>query len=94
MLCSEIMAKTNIPESIGKYQRFIEDVLKEDLRILHLKLQRINAELTDLIQQKHALKVITDKAVHPDGFKTQVKCLCFNFYELCASMLTFLDCAT
>lgn len=66
------MAKTNIPESIGKYQRFIEDVLKEDLRILHLKLQRINAELTDLIQQKHALKVITDKAVHPDGIKTQV----------------------
>ncbi|XP_069360550.1 protein UXT homolog [Maniola hyperantus] len=79
------MAETNINETLGKYQRFIDDVLKEDLRILHLKLQHINAELTDLIQQKHTLKVITNKSVHPNGFKSQVNIGCNFFMEACVT---------
>ncbi|XP_023954945.1 protein UXT homolog [Bicyclus anynana] len=75
------MAETKIDVTIGKYQLFIENVLKEDLRILHLKLQQVNAELTDLIQQKHTLKVITNKSVHPNGIKTQVNIGCNFFME-------------
>ncbi|CAG4984686.1 unnamed protein product [Colias eurytheme] len=75
------MSTLNIDETVLKYENLINDVLKEDLRILHLKLQQINAEISDLIQQKHSLKVITDKSVHPDGFKTQVNLGCNFFME-------------
>ncbi|CAK1552333.1 unnamed protein product [Leptosia nina] len=72
-------------QTITKYENFINDVLKEDLRVLHLKLEKINAELADLIQQKHALRVVTDKSVHPDGFKTQVNIGCNFFMEASVS---------
>ncbi|XP_039757775.1 protein UXT homolog [Pararge aegeria] len=75
------MPEVNIDSTIGKYEQYIENVLKEDLRILYLKLQKINAELTDLIQQKHTLKVIVDKSVHPNGIKTQVNIGCNFFME-------------
>ncbi|XP_038206599.1 protein UXT homolog [Zerene cesonia] len=75
------MSTLNIDETVLKYENFINDVLREDLRILHLKLQQINAEISDLIQQKHSLKVITDKKIHPDGFKTQVNLGCNFFME-------------
>ncbi|XP_022116616.2 protein UXT homolog [Pieris rapae] len=72
---------SNIENTITKYENFINDVLKEDLRIIHLKLGKVNAEVTDLIQQKHALRVITDKNMHPEGFKTQMNLGCNFFME-------------
>ncbi|XP_046971506.1 protein UXT homolog [Vanessa cardui] len=75
------MAKTNVNETISKYEQFINDVLKEDLRILDLKLQHVNAEIADMIQQRHSLKVLTDKKEHPNGFKTQVNIGCNFFME-------------
>ncbi|XP_047033735.1 protein UXT homolog [Helicoverpa zea] len=75
------MSNPNIEETILKYENFINDVLKEDLRNLELRLQQINAEIADLIQQKHTLKVITDKEIHPNGFKTQVNLGCNFFME-------------
>ncbi|XP_053613483.1 protein UXT homolog [Plodia interpunctella] len=75
------MPKLNIDESIAKYEHYINDVLKADLQVLHKKLQQVNAEISDLIQQKHTLKVITDKKMHPDGFKTQVNLGCNFFME-------------
>lgn len=78
---SVIMAKTNIDDTILKYENFINDVLKEDLRKLELRLQETNAEVADLIQQKHTLKVVTDKSMHPNGFKTQVNLGCNFFME-------------
>ncbi|KOB67980.1 Protein UXT-like protein, partial [Operophtera brumata] len=75
------MTNENVQETILKYEHFINDVLKEDLRVLEQRLQHINAEVSDLIQQRHALKVVTDKAVHPDGFKAQVNIGCNFFLE-------------
>lgn len=75
------MANPKIDETILKYENFINDVLKEDLKKLELRLQQVNAEVADLIQQKHTLKVITDKTVHPNGFKTQVNVGCNFFME-------------
>lgn len=75
------MAKPDIEETILKYETFINDVLKEDLRVLEIRLQQVNAEISDLIQQKHTLKIITDKDLHPNGFKTQVNLGCNFFME-------------
>ncbi|KAG7298131.1 hypothetical protein JYU34_018901 [Plutella xylostella] len=75
------MSKVNIEETILKYEAFINNVLKEDLKQVDLRLQGINAEISDLIQQKHTLKVVTDKAVHPHGFDTQVNIGCNFFME-------------
>ncbi|XP_026734699.1 protein UXT homolog [Trichoplusia ni] len=75
------MSEPNIEATILKYENFINDVLKEDLRQLDIRLQQVNAEITDMIQQKHTLKVITDKNVHPNGFKSQVNIGCNFFME-------------
>lgn len=75
------MSKPSIDDSILKYESFINDVLKEDLRKLEFRLQQVNAEIADLVQQKHTLKVITDKKIHPNGFKTQVNIGCNFFME-------------
>ncbi|CAH0400332.1 unnamed protein product [Chilo suppressalis] len=76
-----MMATSNTDENILKYENFINDVLKEDLKKLEIRLQMINGEVADLIQQKHTLKVISDKNVHPSGFKTQVNLGCNFFME-------------
>lgn len=75
------MTIPNIDETIARYENFINDVLKEDLKQLQARLQQVNAEITDLIQQKHTIKVITDKSMHPNGFKTQVNLGCNFFME-------------
>ncbi|XP_047994198.1 protein UXT homolog [Leguminivora glycinivorella] len=75
------MASAQIEESIAKYEAFINDVLKEDLKKVDWRLQQINAEITDLIQQKHTLEVVTSKEKHPEGFKTQVNIGCNFFME-------------
>ncbi|KAJ8713874.1 hypothetical protein PYW08_007494 [Mythimna loreyi] len=75
------MADPKIEETILKYENLINDVLKEDLRKLELRLQQVNAEITDLVQQKQTLKVITNKEIHPDGFKTQLNLGCNFFME-------------
>ncbi|XP_013183262.2 protein UXT homolog [Amyelois transitella] len=75
------MPKVNVDESIARYEQYINDVLKADLQQLQEKLGQINSEIADLIQQKHTIKVITDKNMHPDGFKTQVNLGCNFFME-------------
>lgn len=71
----------DINETVIKYETFINDVLKEDLKQVELRLQEVNIEITDLIQQKHSLKVVTDEKTHPNGFKTQVNLGCNFFME-------------
>lgn len=75
------MTNPNIGDTVLKYENFINDVLKEDLRKLEIRMQQVNAEISDLIQQKHTLKVITDKSIHPRGFKTQINLGCNFFME-------------
>lgn len=72
---------TQEANSIAKYESFINDVLKEDLKKIDHQLQRVNAEITDLVQQKHTLKLVTSEEMHPDGFKTQLNIGCNFFME-------------
>ncbi|KAI5632517.1 prefoldin subunit domain-containing protein [Phthorimaea operculella] len=75
------MAQVNVDENIRKYETFINDVLREDLRRIDTRLQEVNTEISDLIQQKQTLKIVCDKSVHPNGFKTQVNLGCNFFME-------------
>ncbi|KAF9817690.1 hypothetical protein SFRURICE_017394 [Spodoptera frugiperda] len=75
------MSDPKVEETIFKYETFINDVLREDLRRVQIRLEKINTETSDLIQEKHTIKVITDKKMHPDGFKTQVNIGCNFFME-------------
>ncbi|XP_022818099.1 protein UXT [Spodoptera litura] len=75
------MSTPNIEETIFKYETFINDVLREDLRRVQIKLEKTNAEISDLIQEKHTIRVVTDKKMHPNGFKTQVNIGCNFFME-------------
>ncbi|XP_068619261.1 protein UXT homolog [Battus philenor] len=75
------MNKFNVDERIAEYEGFINNVLKEDLRQLEIQLQNINSEISDLIQQKHSLKVLTDEKLHPNGFKSQVNLGCEFYME-------------
>ncbi|XP_026314900.1 protein UXT homolog [Hyposmocoma kahamanoa] len=79
------MTQLDTNDYVIRYETFINDVLKEDLRQVDLRLQEVNGEITDLIQQKHSLKVIMDKSIHPNGFKTQVNLGCNFFMEAAVS---------
>lgn len=79
------MPKSELAASILKFENFINNVLKEELKCIEKRLEEINAELSDLIQQRHTLKVITDKNIHPNGFKTQVNLGCNFFMEAAVS---------
>lgn len=75
------MSIPDVEASISKYEAFVNNVLKEDLRSLEIKLQHINAEISDLIQQKHTLAIATNPEKHPDGFKSQINLGCNFFME-------------
>lgn len=75
------MSEPSVNETILKYERIINDVLKEDLRKLEARLVELNTEVADLVSQKHVLKVIGNKELHPNGFKTQVNIGCNFFME-------------
>lgn len=79
------MTQSDLNDLVIRYETFINDVLKEDLKQVDLRLQEVTGEITDLIQQKHSLKVITDRKTHPNGFKTQVNLGCNFFMEASVS---------
>ncbi|KPJ01467.1 hypothetical protein RR46_08504 [Papilio xuthus] len=75
------VAVSNIDSAIIKYENFINNVLKESLRLHDQYLQKVNEEISELVQEKHTLKVITDEKLHPNGFKTKVDIGCNFFME-------------
>lgn len=75
------MSTENIDEKILKYESFINYVLKEDLRQLDARLELVNAEITDLFQQRQAIKSVTDRNYHPNSFDGQVNIGCNFFME-------------
>lgn len=75
------MSYLDVKESIMKYESFVNDVLKKDLKVLEIKLQEINTELSNFVEQKNTLQVIMNKEIHPNGFQTQVNLGCNFFME-------------
>lgn len=69
----------NIPEKILRYEQFVNDVLKEKLKIIHSTSDRILSDLSEYIQLKNTIETIMELDCLQEKFKTQVDIGC-NFY--------------
>lgn len=73
------MEESSIPDKILKFESFVNDVLKEDLKKLESQLNKINSELAEYVELKNMITTLQDADLGPDGFKTKVDLGC-NFY--------------
>ncbi|XP_034232311.1 protein UXT homolog [Thrips palmi] len=73
------MEATSIPDKIFKFESFVNDVLKEDLKRLENRLTEVNSEIAEYVELKNMIHTIEEADVGPDGFKTKVDIGC-NFY--------------
>lgn len=73
------MMDPNDPHVVTRYESFVNDTLKEDLRIVEERLQKLNSEIAEFFQIKKSLEVLQNEEIFKDGFKTQVDIGC-NFY--------------
>lgn len=69
----------NIPEKILRYEEFVNDVLKERLKVIHSTAERILNDLSEYIQLKNTIETIMEMDCLQEKFKTQVDIGC-NFY--------------
>lgn len=69
----------HIPKKVLRYETFINDVLKEQLKQILINLDRINTEIAEYVQLKNVIQTIQDVGVTEDILKTQVDIGC-NFY--------------
>lgn len=73
------MDEGTIPEKIFKFESFVNDVLKEDLKRLENQLDQINTEISEYVELKNMMHTLQEADLGPDGFKTKVDIGC-NFY--------------
>ncbi|KAK3915966.1 Protein UXT-like protein [Frankliniella fusca] len=73
------MEETPISEKILKFETFVNDVLKEDLRRHESQLDQINREIAEYVELKNMINTTKEADFGPDGFKTKVDIGC-NFY--------------
>lgn len=73
------MDATSIPDKIYKFESFVNDVLKEDLKKLENRLSDVNSEMAEYVELKNMIRTIEDADLGPDGFKSKVDIGC-NFY--------------
>ncbi|KAJ1523473.1 hypothetical protein ONE63_001327 [Megalurothrips usitatus] len=69
----------SIPDKIYKFECFVNDVLKEDLKKLENQLSQINCESREYLELKNMVHTLQEADLGPDGFKTKVDVGC-NFY--------------
>ncbi|XP_063222469.1 protein UXT [Bacillus rossius redtenbacheri] len=72
--------EVKIPPKVLKYETFVNNVLKEDLRMVHSKLDLLNEELNDLMSLRKDIELLLsqEKQRRPVT-KTQMDVGC-NFY--------------
>ena len=68
-----------ISEKILRYERFINDVLKEDLKKVHTRYEQMNSEIAEYIQLKNFIQSISDVGPPSGGLKTKMDIGC-SFY--------------
>ncbi|KAG8298193.1 hypothetical protein J6590_020862 [Homalodisca vitripennis] len=69
----------SIPQKVLKYEAFINDVLKEQLKKTAEDLDRTYGEIAEFIQLENLIQTIEENGLSKDGLKTQVDIGC-NFY--------------
>ncbi|KAK9502168.1 hypothetical protein O3M35_012752 [Rhynocoris fuscipes] len=72
------MANINIPEKIYKYESFLNDVLKEELKKTQLQLDRLYTEVAEFVQLKHSIEIMNSCKTEGSSLKTTVDIGC-NF---------------
>ena len=73
------MEEVAIPEKVLKFESFVNDVLKEDLKRYENQLDQINSEIAEYVELKKMMQTLQEAEIGPDGFKTKVDIGC-NFY--------------
>lgn len=65
------MENVEINEKILRYESFINDVLKEDLKLIHGQLEKKNTDIAEWVQLKTVLITLNENDMM-DGFKTKM----------------------
>ncbi|XP_039284087.1 protein UXT homolog [Nilaparvata lugens] len=68
-----------IPEKVLKFEEFVNNHLKEDLKKIHYKLDVLLGEMAEYIQLKNVIESLQSDDALKDGLKTQMDLGC-NFY--------------
>ena len=68
-------------QKILQYETFLNDVLKEDLKKIQLKLDEIQSELSDYIQLKNYIDTILKNKLDEEAMKSQVDIGCNIFMQ-------------
>ncbi|XP_022163973.1 protein UXT homolog [Myzus persicae] len=91
---SRLIAQTS-EEKVAKFERFINDVLKESLRQISAELDRVNEQISELEDVRNTVETMTMLASElPAGkqLKTRVKVGCDFFMQAKPDLRTFLVC--
>ncbi|RZF36838.1 hypothetical protein LSTR_LSTR004526 [Laodelphax striatellus] len=68
-----------IPEKVLKFEEFVNNCLKEDLKKINYKLDVLLGEMAEYVQLKNVIESLQTDDFMKDGLKTQVDIGC-NFY--------------
>lgn len=72
-------ADYTIPDKVLRYEEFINDCLKEDLKKVHEELNGVTSELAEYIQLKNIIQTFIDTDIINEGLKSKVD-IGLNFY--------------
>ncbi|XP_014258628.1 protein UXT homolog [Cimex lectularius] len=73
--------EVNIPEKVLKYETFLNDVLKEELKKIHTRLDVLQTEAADLVQLKCYIETLKDAELTEEPLKSQVDIGCGFFLQ-------------
>ncbi|PSN43305.1 hypothetical protein C0J52_17719 [Blattella germanica] len=68
-----------LSEKVLRYETFVNDVLKEDLKKVHKRHEELNSELAEYVQLKSFIQSMSDLELTSNGFKTKMDLGC-SFY--------------
>jgi prefoldin alpha subunit len=68
-----------LSENVLRYESFVNDVLKEDLKKVHTIHDKLNTEIAEYVQLKKFIQTISDIGQSSGGLKTKMDLGC-NFY--------------
>ncbi|XP_067014636.1 protein UXT [Anabrus simplex] len=71
-------AAVPLPHKVLQYESFVNDVLRQDLKKVHMRRDRLLSELAEYIQLKNVLETVVELKLD-NGFKTKLNLGC-DFY--------------
>lgn len=75
------MPDSAVKQKVLHYETFLNDVLKEDLRKIHVKLDNLQSELFEYIQLKNYIETVKSNKLNETTMNTQVDIGCNIFLQ-------------